>query len=109
MARGSQCRRIAALGERSVPRGYGGSMPPPGAALGGGGTRGEQCEALFVYPLEGTIQRVQGEALVGMPGGSAKRGRRPKAVGAGGAKPQEAGVDVDNKASNHPAFALNIK
>lgn len=28
--------------------------------------------------------------VLGMPGGSAKRGRRPKAGGAGGAKPQEA-------------------
>lgn len=31
----------------------------------------------------------EGVAL-GMPGGSAKRGRRPQAGGAGGAKPQEA-------------------
>ena len=37
------------------PRGIGGSMPPPGAALGRGGTRGGSAKHCLHAPLRGLI------------------------------------------------------
>lgn len=58
----------------AVPQGAGGVPPPPGAALGGGGTLGAHST-----PFRGSYKWYACRV------GSAKRGRRPKAVGAGSA------------------------
>ena len=38
-------------------------MPPPGAALGGGGTRGDSAEHFLFAPLRGPFLKKKGGAL----------------------------------------------